>query len=237
MVLFHFIILFYFYFILFSDSIALKRKISNMIDKPNYESDDSDVTFKRKRINVFNGSDTDVSNHDTIAHNTDYISNYIRITEDEYCDQGNLFKFVKKPGPQYHNAKLIEYFNLFFTPSLWAMMVEETNRYAEELLTSSTPSDKCRITDWYPVTILEMKAFVAVLLEMGIIKKPTINSYWMDNSRYKSWFKMMFSTNRFQNLLRCFHLINNETCFSPVHEKYYSCAKFNPILEHANQVF
>jgi len=74
----------------------------NIIDKSNYESDDSDVvTFKRKRINVFDNSDTNESHHDTNTHNTSHISKYIRITEDEYYEQDNSFKFVEKSGPQY----------------------------------------------------------------------------------------------------------------------------------------
>jgi hypothetical protein len=98
------------------------------------------------------------------------------------------------------------------------MMIEETNRYAEGLLLTSIVNDKSKMVNWYPVTILEMKAFLAVLLEMGITKKPTIYSYWVKNSRAVSWFKQMFPSNRFQNLLRCFHLIDNKRCFPPEHD-------------------
>jgi len=34
-----------------------------------------------------------------------------------------------------------------------------------------------------------MKAFIAVLLEMGITRKPKIYSYWTKNSRSILWFK------------------------------------------------
>jgi hypothetical protein len=47
----------------------------------------------------------------------------------------------------------------------------------------------------------------------------------------------MFPRNRFQNLLKWFHLINNKKRFPPGHEKYDARAKFKPIVGHANQVF
>lgn len=46
----------------------------------------------------------------------------------------------------------------------------------------------------------------------------------------------MLPRNRFQNILRYFHLIDNKKCFPPGHEKYDACAKFNTIIEHANQM-
>jgi hypothetical protein len=87
--------------------------------------------------------------------------------ENDYYNQNNLIKFVEKSGLQYlfsHSVKPIEYFNLFFTPSRCVMIVKETNRY----------NDKSRTVNWYPITILQMKAFVAVLLAMGITRKPKI---------------------------------------------------------------
>ncbi|XP_076637467.1 piggyBac transposable element-derived protein 4 isoform X1 [Colletes latitarsis] len=213
-----------------------KRKTSNIIEDSNYDSDDSEVIiFKRRRINVIDDSVSDNN-----IPNTGDISKYIMVTENEYIDQGNLFQFIEMSGPRCrlsNRAKPIEYFNLFFTNSLWAMMVEETNKYAEEILSKSTRTDNSRMVNWYPVTILELKAFVAVLLEMGITNRPTIYSYWTESSRAIPWFKKMFSRNRFQNILRWFHIVDNKKCFPPGHEKYDPCAKFNPIVEHANRIF
>jgi len=49
--------------------------------------------------------------------------------EDEYYDQHNSFKFVSRriQTTISHNTKPIEYFNLFFTSSLWTMIMEETD--------------------------------------------------------------------------------------------------------------
>ncbi|XP_014483551.1 PREDICTED: piggyBac transposable element-derived protein 4-like isoform X2 [Dinoponera quadriceps] len=214
-----------------------KRKMnSTVLTDSNCDSNDDDVvSFKKRRINVIDNSDSDSD-----IQNTRHTSKYIRIMENEYNHNGNPFEFVERSRLQHHlpvSSKPIVYFNLSFTDSLWAMMVQETNRYAKELISASIPNSKSRLIDWYPVTVLEMKAFLAVLLEMGITRKPTIYSYWAVGSRAIPWFSKMFSRNRFQNILRCFHVIDNKKCFPPSHGKYDACAKFNPILEHANQVF
>lgn len=55
--------------------------------------------------------------------------------ENEYNHNGNPYEFVERSRPQHHlfvSSKPNDYFNLFFTDALWAMMVQETNRYAEK---------------------------------------------------------------------------------------------------------
>lgn len=123
-----------------------KRKTSNIIEDSNYDSDDSEVIiFKRRRINVIDDSVSDNN-----IPNTGDISKYIMVTENEYIDQGNSFQFIEMSGPRCrlsNRAKPIEYFNLFFTNYLWAMMVEETNKYAEEMLSKSTRTDNSRMVN------------------------------------------------------------------------------------------
>lgn len=60
-------------------------------------TDDSDVIFKKRRINVIDDSVSDINIHDTSD-----ISKYIMIMENEFNDRGNLFQFVEKLGSQYH---------------------------------------------------------------------------------------------------------------------------------------
>jgi hypothetical protein len=87
------------------------------------------------------------------------------------------------------------------------------------------------------VAVIEMKAFIAILLEMGITKRPTIFSYWANNSRSIPRFGKMISRNSFQLLLKFFHPIDNSKLLTPGNEKYDPCAKFQPINDHANRLF
>ena len=48
------------------------------------------------------------------------------------------------------------------------------------------------------------------------------------------WFPKMFSRNRFKLLLKFSHLVNNEKLIPSGQPGYNSCAKFDPIVQHAN---
>lgn len=83
-----------------------------------------------------------------------------------------------------------------------------------------------------------MKAFIATILNMGLVRKPTIQSYWSTKSSLQTpWFGKMFSRNRFECLLQFFHIVDNSTLAKPGDPNYDPCAKFNPLLDHANRIF
>lgn len=64
------------------------------------------------------------------------------------------------------------FFYLFFTDQVWELLVTQTNLYANQKRGAAEKSV------WYPVSVEEMKGWVAVYLCMGIINKPNILSYW-----------------------------------------------------------
>ena len=63
-------------------------------------------------------------------------------------------------------------FDLFFTDQVWKLIVTQTNLYANQKRGAAEKSV------WYPVSVAEMKGWVAVYLCMGIISKPNNLSYW-----------------------------------------------------------
>ena len=81
-----------------------------------------------------------------------------------------------------------------------------------------------------------MKAFFAAILNMGIIRKPSINEYW--NSKFPSqdtcWFKKLFSRNRFQNILKFFHLVNNNDIPGRNSPGYSPTSKFQCFVDLLN---
>lgn len=149
--------------------------------------------------------------------------------------------FFELPGPKHTppgDAKPIDFFDLFFTAPLIKKMVVETNRYAAQFVQNHPnlkPQSRAKL--WKPVTIPEMRGFIAVILEMGITRRPTIFSYWMKGSRCIPWFARMFARNRFQLLLKFFHLVDNKTLAPCGHPEYDPCARFQVLVDHANLVF
>ncbi|XP_068085866.1 piggyBac transposable element-derived protein 4-like, partial [Anabrus simplex] len=130
------------------------------------------------------------------------------------------------------------YFNLFFTFSLLNLIVTETNRYADQLLTCNELSPNSRSRCWRRTTIDEIRAFIAVVMNMGLIRKPTIVSYWNTVDHFITpWFGEMFSRNRFQLILKFFHLVDNSKLSPPGSPNYDPCARFQPLVDHANRLF
>ena len=111
-------------------------------------------------------------------------------------------------------------FCLFFTPEVWSLIVSETNRHASTFL-SNTPS--CR--PWIPVTVLEMKAFVGMLILMAISKLPRLEMYWSDRSLVSTPnIARIMSNNRFEQIFRFLNLCDNAQQIpsgQPGHDKLF----------------
>ncbi|XP_046988903.1 piggyBac transposable element-derived protein 4-like [Schistocerca americana] len=169
-------------------------------------------------------------------------SDYEMSVMDEASDNPSppSFVYAEVPGPKHipANATPIDFFNLFFSLQLFTIMVTETNRYARQVIQSMHLSPNSRIKQWQPTTVAEMRAFIAVILNMGLIKKPTIFSYWSTDANLLTlWFSQMFSRNRFQLLLRFFHYVDNSKLHPPGHPLYDPTAKFQVLVDIANNAF
>lgn len=201
------------------------------------DSDDSSIILhRRRRLRIVSESSTSNSNSSSETDDTPTFSNF-PLTKVFSKATNNFFE---TPGPKWApppDAKPITYFNLFFTTPLLETIVKETNRNATQFFASHAVSANSRIKKWKPTTVLEIKAFIAVLLEMGITRRPTVYSYWTKNSRYIQWFGKMFSRDRFQLILKFFHLVDNSLLFEPSHPNYDPCGRFDVLVKHANTVF
>ena len=70
-------------------------------------------------------------------------------------------------------------FTLFFPEEIYSLVAKETKTYAEKIINNIQirPLQKnSRKHSWNPVTECEIKAFIAMEIGMGLIRKPTIES-------------------------------------------------------------
>ena len=88
------------------------------------------------------------------------------------------------------------------------MLVAETNRYAATVV-GRTP----RARPWHDVVVPEMKAFVGILILMGIIKLPRLELYWSQKYPQISTpgISAVMPLVRFEQLFRCLHLNDNSS--------------------------
>lgn len=104
----------------------------------------------------------------------------------------------------------IDFFNLYFDIEVVGLLVEETNRYAQQTLQSIPHSPHGRLGKWTDCDANEMRRFFGIVIYMGLNVLPTIAHYWRNDELYRSVVSKVMSRNRFELILRVLHCANNE---------------------------
>lgn len=168
-------------------------------------------------------------------------SSWDEVVENEDPGYQHNFNYAELDGPKHcppPGSDPIAYFNLFLTTSLICTFVTETNRYARNFLARTVVSPNSRLREWKAITVSEMKAFIAIVFNMGLIKKPTIESYWSKKaSQSISWFRKLMSRNRFTIILKFFNIIDVSTLPKLGEVGYNPCRRYQPLIDHANRLF
>lgn len=207
---------------------------------------DRDVTDRDVTDSVVGRDETD-RDAAQMESESDDSSSDLDLDWTEVCEETDNpplpnFHYQELQGPKHKpppTSAPISYFLLFCTTTFLNLIVTETNRYAQQFLqTNPNLPPSARAKKWKAVTYNEIKGFISVLLNMNIIRRPTIASYWFTSpSQHFPWFSNMFSRNRFQLILKFFHLVDNTNFPRPGEPDYDPCAKVQPIIDHANSVF
>ncbi|CAC5407995.1 unnamed protein product [Mytilus coruscus] len=96
-------------------------------------------------------------------------------------------------------------------PNPWFSVVDKET-YANQCQTTENPTRHARSNEWSPVSYVEMRAFIGLVLAMGIVKKTSIESYWEASGISETPnYRDVMSRNRFQAILRYLHCSDNTT--------------------------
>ena len=91
----------------------------------------------------------------------------------------NVESFTRSVGPAVAlSACVLEIFELFFTPALIYLIVEQTNLYAHQ-----TMSDD-QYSKWEEVNAEEIWAYMGFMILMGINHLPALSDYWKVDPTY-----------------------------------------------------
>ena len=92
---------------------------------------------------------------------------------------------------------------------------------------------------WKPVDVPKMKAFVSVILNMGLVKKHRIESYWNVTSYFQDtpMFRKVFTVRTFKLLLRLFHSSDSDLEPKRGTDTYAPTYKFKQVLELLNRTW
>jgi hypothetical protein len=104
----------------------------------------------------------------------------------------------------------IHLFEQFWTFHMLRDICLETNRYAGSLNENGRPRGG---RGWYPVTVRELKAFLATSLYMGMKKLPNVKAYWAKSEDifYCNVIAGLFTRKHFMTLTRCLHITDPST--------------------------
>ncbi|KAK1343329.1 hypothetical protein QTO34_016108 [Cnephaeus nilssonii] len=170
-------------------SLALPKDLAESTDS------DSDIEFikaKRRRTIVYsNENDGDIGHiveNSGIRPSESYVSRGKQEKEKWTSTSVNDKEPSRIPfstgqlhvGPQVPSgcATPIDFFQLFFTETLIKNIMDETNEYARHKISQKELSQRSTWNNWKDVTIEEMKAFLGVILNMGVLNHPNLQSYW-----------------------------------------------------------
>ncbi|KAL9976924.1 hypothetical protein ACROYT_G014267 [Oculina patagonica] len=153
----------------------------------------------------------------------------------ESPDDVEVPAFTQRVGPTRampRNSSILDYFLLLFTTELLQLIVDNTNKYAFD-----TDLDGEMLGDFAPTSLNELKAFLGVVILIGIVKLPKISDYWSTDERfYQPGVAKVFSRDRFLQLMKYLH-ISDPTTLPERDDPDYKLYRVKPVIQALAQTF
>ena len=126
----------------------------------------------------------------------------------------SICTFSEQPGPQMTlsaNSSPLDFFSLFMDDIVLKMLVDGTNEYVrmviDEKERTGTLKPNSRWRKCSHVTITEMRAVLAIIINMGILHCPEREGYWKTSwESYIPFFHDVLSWNRFEEIFWMLHI-------------------------------
>lgn len=88
--------------------------------------------------------------------------------------------FTATPGRDIslpRRASPLQYLELFMTMGILQYIIQTTNIYAADFL-SSVPHYRSVFCNWRNISLVEMRAFLGVIIQIGLVQLYDIKDYW-----------------------------------------------------------
>lgn len=110
------------------------------------------------------------------------------------------------------NPTELDCFEQFIGEEFWHMLCTETNDYARKQLLDESRKSLKTDKKWLDVSVAEMKAYFALYVLMGQLKKPSIQMYWSKRKIIETpIFSETMSMERFNSISRFLHFYDEAT--------------------------
>ena len=124
-------------------------------------------------------------------------------------------------------------FQLFFTGEILDYIAHQTNLYAGEVLEGKAGECKYRA-----VTVEELMAYLGFCILMAVNHLPEVEDYWRRDKVYHySPIASRISRERFREISRYLHFVDNSTLLSRDDPAYDRLQKIRPLIRHISTQF
>ena len=125
----------------------------------------------------------------------------------------------------------LEYFNLFLCDNDFEFLAQQTNKYAQQFISSVQlykPHSRCN--KWQETNFTDMKKFISLILLMGLVHQLDIKEYWMtDPVTATPFFPSVMPRDRFLSLMTFLHLNDNSQCVPRGQDGFNPLFKLGPL--------
>ena len=141
--------------------------------------------------------------------------------------------FTSPVGPTVPiSASPLEVFELFFSSDLLEEIVDQSNRYANQVLGDE------EFSKWRRVTVEELKAFLGFHILMAINHLPSVDDYWRrDPLLHYAPVADRITRDRFRELSRYLHFADNDTLVPRESPGYDRLGKVRRVIDHLSKKF
>ena len=137
------------------------------------------------------------------------------------------------PGPLIPTCRdPLEMFSHFFDDEVLSLIVQETNLFAQQSLAAINS------TAIWETNKEEILAYFGFMVVMGLNRLPEIRDYWArDEKLHNSFIASRITRNRFEEISRYLHFVDNDTL--PLREEpgYHRLQKITPIINAMKERF
>ena len=98
------------------------------------------------------------------------------------------YTFLPGCNPPRPDATPLELFKMILTDSILDKIVEQTNLYASQYISSHDLPPRSRVHSWTkePFTRDELHKFLSLIIVMGLVNLPTVEDHWSTTWPYSS---------------------------------------------------
>ncbi|KAM4045335.1 piggyBac transposable element-derived protein 4-like [Anomaloglossus baeobatrachus] len=139
--------------------------------------------------------------------------------------------FLATPGINVEVADFtpFDFFQIFITTEVLQLIVFQTNLYAHQYISQNPTSAYSH--SWTPTNVPELRKFLGITLNMGLVKKPSLRSYWATKTVHSTpVFAAVMTRTRYETLLRFLHFSDNSQAPPRNDPNYDHLHKLRPLI-------